>query len=132
MRAAWVILLCALGCATTGQAPPGSSPRITVSEPGGRATLTVGQELAVELRTNVTTGYRWELVPPVPEVVTVIEAGSYSAAPGSEGRVGAGGTTLFVFRAVQPGKGEVNLAYRRPWETDVAPARTVRFDVEVR
>ena len=125
-------MFCALGCATTGQAPPGSSPRITVSEPGGQVTLTVGQELAVELRANITTGYQWQLVPPVPDVVTVIDRGTYSAAPGSEGRVGAGGTTSFVFRAVRPGRGEVNLAYQRPWETDVAPARTVRFDVEVR
>jgi inhibitor of cysteine peptidase len=132
VRAAWVILLCALGCATTGQGPPASSPRITVSEPGGQVVLTVGQELAVELRTNVTTGYRWELVPPVPEVVTVIDPGTYSAAPGSEGRVGAGGTTSVVFRALRPGKGVVSLAYRRPWETDIPPARTVRFDVEVR
>lgn len=132
VRAAWVIGICALGCATTSQAPPASSPRITVSEPGGQVTLTVGQELAVELRANVTTGYMWELVPPFPEVVTVIDPGTYSAAPGSEARVGAGGITSFVFRAVRPGKGVVNLAYRRPWERDVPPTRTVRFDVDVR
>ena len=132
MRTAWVIVLCALGCATAGQAPPASSPRITVSEPGGHVTLTVGQELAVELRANVTTGYQWELVPPVPEVVTVIDRGTYSAAPGSEGRVGAGGTTLFVLRADRPGNGVVNLAYRRPWERDIPPARTVQVEVVVR
>jgi len=132
MRAAWFIVGCALGCATASQTPSGSPQRMTVSEPTGEVVLAGGQELGVELRSNVTTGYRWELVPPVPDVLTVTEAGTYSAAPGSEARVGAGGTTLFVFRAVRPGSGVVNLAYRRPWETEVPPARTVRFEVTVR
>ena len=81
---------------------------MTVSEPTGEVVLAGGQELGVEVRSNVSTGYRWELVPPVPDVLTVTEAGTYSAAPGSEARVGAGGTTLFVFRAVRPGSGVVN------------------------
>ena len=120
----------ALGCATSTPAPP--PPRITVSEPGGQVTLAVGQELALQLEANVTTGYAWELVPPVPDVLTVTDPGTYRASTGSEPRVGAGGTTSFVFRAAQPGKGVLQLVYRRPWERDVAPARTVRVDVDVR
>jgi inhibitor of cysteine peptidase len=46
--------------------------------------------------------------------------------------MGSGGTTSFVFRALRQGTGVLNLAYRRPWETGVPPARTVRIDVNVR
>jgi inhibitor of cysteine peptidase len=133
MRAAWVFVVLSLSCATAPvEAPPPSQPRMTVSEPGGPVALAVGQELAVQLQANVTTGYAWSVASPVPEVLTVVEPGTYRASAASEGRVGAGGTTSFVFRAVRPGKGVLDLAYRRPWETDVAPARTARFDVEVR
>jgi len=132
VRTTWVIVLCVLGCATTSQAPPASSPRITVSEPGGQVTLTVGQELAMQLQGNVTTGYVWELVAPVPDVLTVIDPGTYRASNGSEPRVGAGGTASFVFRAARPGKGVLELVYRRPWERDAPPARMVRVDVDVR
>jgi inhibitor of cysteine peptidase len=118
MRAAWVIVEGALGCATSTPAPP--PPRITVSEPGGQVTLAVGQELALQLEAHVTTGYAWELVPPVPDLLTVTDPGTYRASSGSEPRVGAGGTTSF------------QLVYRRPWERDVAPTRTVRVDVDVR
>jgi inhibitor of cysteine peptidase len=103
-----------------------------VSEPGGQVGLAVRQELRLQLQANATTGYGWEVVPPLPEVLTAIDPGTYHAAADSDAGVGAGGTTSFVFLAVRPGKGVLQLAYRRPWERDVAPARTVRVDVEVR
>ena len=117
-----------MGCASTGQPPA----RITVSDSGGPVALAVGQELAVRLQSNVTTGYAWELVPPVPDVLTLTEPGTYHAASESEPRVGSGGTTSFVVRGVRPGKGTLELVYRRPWETGVPPARTVRIEVTVR
>jgi predicted secreted protein len=136
MRAAWVIVLGglgALGCATPTPPPTESSPpRLMVSEPGGQVTLAVRQELGLQLQANVTTGYSWAVMPPVPDVLTVVDSGTYHAATDSEARVGAGGTTSFVFLAVKPGKGVLQLGYRRPWEPDVTPERTVRVDVEVR
>ncbi|HEY1907137.1 MAG TPA: protease inhibitor I42 family protein [Myxococcaceae bacterium] len=136
MRAAWVIVLgasVALGCATPTPAPTESTPpRIMVSEAGGQVALAVRQELGLQLQANVTTGYGWAVVPPLPEVLTAIDPGTYHASTDSDASVGAGGTTSFVFLAVRPGKGVLQLAYRRPWERDVIPARTVRVDVEVR
>jgi inhibitor of cysteine peptidase len=136
MRAAWAIVVgasVALGCATSTP-PPTEAPTlaIMVSEPGGQVGLAVRQELRLQLQANVTTGYSWAVVPPLPEVLTVIDPGTYHAAADSDAGVGAGGTTSFVFLAVRPGKGVLQLAYRRPWERDVTPARTMRVDVEVR
>jgi inhibitor of cysteine peptidase len=132
MRAAWLVVAGALGCATTGQAPPASPPRITVSESGGPVALAVGQELAVQLESNVTTGYAWELVPPMPDALTVIDPGTYRASSGSESRPGSGGTTSFVVRAARPGNGTLELVYRRPWESGTPPTRAVRVEVTVR
>jgi inhibitor of cysteine peptidase len=136
MRAVWVIVLGtlgALGCATSTPPPTESpTPRTMVSEPGGQVTLAVRQELGLKLEANVTTGYSWAVVPPLPDVLTVIDPGTYHAATDSDAGVGAGGTTSFVFLAVKPGKGVLELAYRRPWERDLPSARTVRVDVEVR
>jgi predicted secreted protein len=36
-----------------------------VSESGGQVTLAVRQELGLQLEANPTTGYGWEVVPPV-------------------------------------------------------------------
>jgi inhibitor of cysteine peptidase len=103
-----------------------------VSEPGGQVLLAVRQELGLQLDSNVTTGYSWAVVPPVPDVLTVVDSGTYHAPADPDAGMGAGGTTSFVFLAVKPGKGVLQLAYRRPWERDITPARTVRVDVEVR
>jgi len=92
----------------------------------------VGQEVALQLDANASTGYRWELASPVPEVVTVVDGGTYREPPDPEAKVGAGGSTSFVFRAVRPGKGALELVYRRPWETGVAPAKTTRVELDVR
>jgi predicted secreted protein len=36
------------------------------------------------------------------------------------------------FRAVSQGTGTVSLAYRRPWEKDVAPAQTFKLTLVVK
>jgi inhibitor of cysteine peptidase len=136
MRAGWLIVMGAvgaLGCATSPPPPPEvPTPRIMVSEPGGQVLLAVRQQLGLQLQSNVTTGYSWAVVPPLPDVLTVVDSGTYHAESDSDAGVGAGGTTSFVFLAVKPGKGVLQLAYRRPWERDVTPARTMTVDVEVR
>jgi len=92
----------------------------------------VGQELALQLDANASTGYRWEVTPPVPDVIAVVDSGTYREPPDPEAKVGAGGSTSFLFKAVRPGKGVLELVYRRPWETGVAPAKITRVELEVR
>jgi predicted secreted protein len=45
---------------------------------------------------------------------------------------GAPGTMTFRFRAATAGTATLEFAYRRPFEMNVAPAKTVRYDVTVR
>ena len=134
MRLAWSTVLCALGCVGAPAVPSASEvpPRITLPETGGQAIVVLGQEVALQLEANASTGYRWELVQPVSDVVSVVDNGTYREAPDPEARVGTGGSTSFVFRAVRRGRAVLDLVYRRFWETDVPPAKLVKVELEVR
>ena len=91
-----------------------------------------GDTLAVHLDANPSTGYRWELTRLAGASVVQVGLPDYQpeTAAGVP-RVGAPGHTTFRFRALQAGTSSIELAYRRPWEADVAPAKTVRFEIAV-
>lgn len=91
-----------------------------------------GDTIAVHLDANPSTGYRWELLRLAGASVVQVGLPDYQpeTAAGVP-RVGAPGHTTFRFRAMQPGTSSIDLAYRRPFEPDVAPARTVRFEIAV-
>ena len=91
-----------------------------------------GDTLAVHLDANPSTGYRWEMTRLAGASVVQIGLPDYQpeTAAGVP-RVGAPGHTTFRFRAMQAGSSSIELAYRRPWETGVAAAKTVRFEIAV-
>ena len=66
-----------------------------------------------------------------PEPSCVVVSDAY-VADAANGAVGSGGAHEWVFRAVAAGTGAVGLAYRRPWEKDVAPAQTFSLTVAVK
>jgi inhibitor of cysteine peptidase len=91
-----------------------------------------GDTLAVHLDANPSTGYRWEMTRLAGAAVAPVGLPDYQpeTAAGVP-RVGASGHATFRFRALQPGTSSIELAYRRPFEADVAPAKTVRFEIAV-
>ena len=96
----------------------------------GETRLRRGQVLAIELGSNASTGYAWEIVEdgsPVLEPAPV----PASAAPAVVPMPGAGGTSRWRFRAAQSGTTNLRLVYRRSWEKDVEPARTASYRVVV-
>jgi predicted secreted protein len=46
--------------------------------------------------------------------------------------VGAAGTETFMFQATASGSAMITLDYKRGWETDVAPEKTITLTVEVK
>ena len=127
------------GCARPGPDPvPDASPVDTTAAPasgdltGGTVrTLAPGDTFSVVLQANRTTGYDWEAA--VPPVLLLTDGPRYVTDPAAaaEGRVGAGGTMTWRFRAVEEGLGALVFDYRRPWQQDTPPAQTVRYDVVV-
>ena len=116
VRIALVLLLLA-GCSSQ---PPAISAGIDRS--GQTIRMQVGQQLAVTLPANPSTGYRWEIETidksllrqeGEPEYQTLGSAGT--AMPGE------GGSETFRFEAVGRGEAPLRLFYRRPAE-DGEPA----------
>lgn len=98
-----------------------------------RASIAVTEMLNVQLPVQDGTGYAWSLATPLQKHDPVALATSAREAPGAPETTVIGGRSwyLITFVGVKPGDQIIELAYTRPWETGVAPARTYRIAVEV-
>lgn len=100
---------------------------VTEADSGRTISLVSGQGLVLELASNPTTGFRWNLVgEPDPDVLSLE---SFEFEPPSEtGLVGAGGTEIWTFSAARGGRTALHLLYERPF----APQELAgRFDLVV-
>jgi inhibitor of cysteine peptidase len=110
--------------------PPPVAVRVGESAAAAPVVLQRGQTLVITLEANVTTGYRWVVANNVAPTLVTLGTPDYRTTVGTP--PGAPGDMTFRFRGDAPGSATLELAYRRPFEPDVAPARTVRYDVTVR
>jgi inhibitor of cysteine peptidase len=132
---ALTFLLVVAGCAAKHAAtstPPKAKPPIVVSESDADKPiqLILGQTLQVRLASNPTTGYSWS-VQQRPDQLELVQS-AYAADPQGRNMPGAGGHQTIEFVARSAGNGELKLEYRRPWEKNVAPARTFTASVVVK
>jgi len=118
-------LLTAAGCASGSPA----HRELTAGDDGGRLRLFAGDTLTVELASNPTTGYRWQVAEPgSPEVLKA--TGDEFVAPAGD-RCGAPGRQRLSFTAAAPGETTLRLVYVRPWEKGAPPARSFRAALTV-
>jgi inhibitor of cysteine peptidase len=101
---------------------------LTETDAGQTIELEVGEEFAVKLAGNPTTGYTWEMATSEAAVVEQVGEAKYEA-ESEGGPVGAGGRITLHFKATRPGQQLLQLIYHHPWEEDIAPINT--FDVIV-
>lgn len=137
LAGAIALLACAMtlpGCASgTDEARTAGNASETIvvdARTDGETRLRPGQTLAIELDSNASTGYAWEIVEdgsPVLEPAAV----PARAAPATPPVPGAGGTSRWRYRAVHAGTTTLRLVYRRSWEKDVEPIRTATYRVVV-
>ena len=106
---------------TTGRGTELGDPAAYVVAPG--------ETFEIRLAANPSTGFAWELGAPLDGAVVRSIATAYEPKVGD--RVGAGGISVWKFEGVAPGRATIVLAYRRPWEPEVAPARTATYSVAV-
>ncbi|UVE18790.1 protease inhibitor I42 family protein [Pseudomonas sp. LS44] len=90
-----------------------------------------GQTLVLSLPSNPTTGYRWELKDAASQVLRSLGPEVYSN-PEDVGLVGGAGLSTWRFFANIPGDGRLLLVYQRPWEADVAPAKSFDCAISVK
>ena len=129
----WGKLLAALliaataGCAATSPAP--THCELTAEDDGRQLQLAVGDTFSVELKSNPTTGYRWQIAD-APNDGVLTAAGDEFIGPDTDS-CGAPGRQKLSFRAAAPGETALKLVYVRPWEKGRPSVRSFRLHVTV-
>jgi inhibitor of cysteine peptidase len=99
---------------------------LTIGDNGKTIEVKAGDTLVIRLDENPTTGYRWAVErggegffdPPSAEFIRDPDA-----------KTGAGGSRIFTFHALKPGKTSLALKYWRAWQGESSVSS--RFDVDV-
>jgi inhibitor of cysteine peptidase len=100
---------------------------LTEADQGRELEAASGDVITVRLRENPTTGFRWTQVDQ-PGTSLVLQSDEFSVGGTAPG---AGGERVLQYRAVAPGRGEIDLALRREWEAPEKAQRRVGFWVKV-
>ncbi len=98
-------------------------------DPAKSIEIMIGQEFAIELDANATTGYQWQLAEPLNNRIIELLSTEYRVP--ETGHLGAGGKEIWKFRAVDHGKTIISMKYIRPWEKDIPPVKNIQFRVVV-
>jgi len=106
--------------------------QLTDADNGSTVELANGGALIVALPSNPTTGFSWSVAESSGLQLELQGEPAYVPAGSTTQVVGAGGTEVFTFEAVDAGTAELTLEYRRPFESGVAPQETFSVTVEIR
>jgi inhibitor of cysteine peptidase len=85
--------------------------------------------ILIALESNPTTGYSWEASydeTMLELVEETYELGEYA----KQDVVGAGGTELFRFKALESGEVEITMVYKRTWEEEGIDQKIFTIDVK--
>lgn len=124
--------------------PPPAEVHVCAGDDGAHVQLSQGQILVISLESNPSTGYTWEVEHTsvrmegqrILQQVGESEFRPQSDALGTASNqraprlLGAPGTQILRFRAVEAGQTPLRLIYHRPWEQDVSPAGTYSLQVD--
>ena len=96
--------------------------------------LKQGEVLSITLESNPSTGYGWVATISDPAIMVQMGEPVYQEPPSNSSTpaLGASGTQTFYFQALETGATTLRLDYKRSFETNVAPEKTVRVAVEVK
>jgi len=91
-------------------------------------TVKMGEEFAISLASNPTTGYRWELVAPSTDLETSSNE-KYGDFETSGTGIGAGGKQVFRFNPRKVGLANLRFVHKRPWTDDDAKTVAVNLNI---
>lgn len=98
-------------------------------------TLAEDEMLVIELESNPSTGYQWQVVSGEGKILKNLNPPSRNAGPefvesGQNIMPGSPLTQVMRFAGISAGQTRLELAYVRPWEKNRAPAKTYSIDVQ--
>ena len=119
--------------AAFGDKEKGKGKTVTVTvkakDKEGKVKLARGETLEVRLLSNRTTGFGWQIGKYDKDKLKSLGRPTYERP--KKPLPGAGGVDVFRFTAEAPGKTELELVYKRPFEKDKPPAKTYKLAVEI-
>lgn len=117
-----IIFAAVSGCSEAGRNQ--SNESVTVIE------TVRGHEFTIDLPSNPTTGYSWQLTS-LPTGSVQLQNKTFKLANEMENVVGAGGYEVWTFLAVKKETVYLTFEYRRPWEKDQPPAQKKTFRIVI-
>ena len=101
---------------------------------GSTQQITMGEVMAITLESNPSTGFSWFATISDTDVLSQMGESEYIEPTQSSSTMilGASGTETFMFQGTAAGNATITLDYKRGWETDVAPEKTITITVEVK
>jgi len=114
-----------------GYAQPRKMVQVDDSFNGREVSLQVGDTLEVSLSENASTGFQWSVPHELKHKFDKVIREREQAVDGSSGPPGKPGVRHLYFEAIGTGMAELELHYRRPWESKAPPARKFKLRVRV-
>jgi inhibitor of cysteine peptidase len=116
--------------ACLGAAAEASHVSINVNAADNGKTVTLAKKNCLNIRLDMQTGtgYGWNVAANSTPLLKLKSSTTVKTAA----RPGAAATQEFVFCAVQDGQGTLKLDYRRPWEKNTPPAKTLSMTVKIK
>lgn len=125
-----LVLSLALALAACGGGAETAPLLLTQEDDGTSVTLEPGQQLAISLESNPSTGFKWNLTEEPDANVLSLVSSTY-VEPATTGQVvGVPGTEVWTFEAVGTGTTSFELAYFRSFEPETIEG-TFSLEVEV-
>ncbi|MCX6959618.1 MAG: protease inhibitor I42 family protein [Verrucomicrobia bacterium] len=122
----FVVLLALSSWATAAQLD------LTEKENGKDLWMDRGDLLVFRLPSNPSTGYSWSVAASKPGLLLQQAEATCEIPKFAKGRVGAGGTEVWSFRAERAGMLTLTFSYARVWEKGGPPVRTLSWPVTIR
>ena len=105
---------------------------LDASADGTTQQLKKGEVLSISFESNPSTGYSWIATISNPAVLVQMGDPQYQQPDSSTPVLGAAGTQIFFFQAIETGTTTLKLDYMRSFETNIAPENTITINVEVK
>ena len=105
---------------------------LTEQENGKDLWMDRGDLLVFRLPSNPSTGYSWSVAASKPGLLLQQGEAACEIPKSAKGRVGAGGTEVWRFRAERAGTLTLTFSYARVWEKGVPPVRRLSWPVTIR
>jgi predicted secreted protein len=96
----------------------------------GKIAAQSGKSFNIILKSNASTGYKWQLAEPIDKNLLELTGSKY-VYPGKD-LVGAPGEEIWEFKALKSGKADIHFKYVRDWEKNTPPADKKDFVVEIK